>query len=316
MTEKIKIGISGCLTGMKVRFDGQGLRPQLINELFSEFFDYVTFCPEVEMGMSIPRETIRLEKQEEEVRLVAPKSNTDHTDGMKTFADNKVAALAELDISGYIVKRGSPSCGFERIKIYNKDKIPAMNGVGMFTEKLIERFPLLPIEDEGRLNDIRLREHWVERVYAYERLKAFLRLKPSRGDIVKFHTNSKMQLMAHHPVKYRQLGKDVAEQHKQVTDEFLVHYENSYMEIMKHQASVKKHADVLYHLMGFFKKDIDSSEKQELVEVIEKYRTGMIPLVTPLTLINHYIKKYPVQWVCDQTYLTPYPEELLLRSYM
>jgi uncharacterized protein YbgA (DUF1722 family)/uncharacterized protein YbbK (DUF523 family) len=313
---KIKIGISACLLGQEVRFDGGSLKPALINKKFAEYFSYVPFCPEVGIGMGVPRESIRLEKKQDKIVLIAPKSGTDYTDKMIDYSEKKVEALSQMNLCGVILKKDSPTCGMERVKVYDPNKIPDKAGVGIFARILMDRFPLIPVEEEGRLNDIRLREHFVERVFAIDRIKRFIITLPDPGKLMVFHARHKMQLMVHHPQKYRLLGSKVAAVREMDKEKFLHEYQESYMEIMQHMPTIKKHTDVLYHLLGFFKNKITPEDKQEFIELVEQYRLGQIPIIVPLTMINHYLKKYPVDWLASQTYLEPYPRELMLRSYL
>jgi uncharacterized protein YbgA (DUF1722 family)/uncharacterized protein YbbK (DUF523 family) len=313
---KIKIGISSCLIGKNVRFDGGSLKPELINKVFPKYFNYTSFCPEVEIGMSIPRETIRLQKENDRIHLVAPKSGNDYTDEMTSYSKNKVQSLSQSNICGFILKKDSPSCGMERVKIYDPNKVPTKTGVGIFAQELKACFPLLPIEEEGRLNDIRLQEHFVERVFTLDRLKKFLITLPGPGKLMSFHANHKMQLMVHHPEKYRQLGSKVAGVRKEDMENFLKEYQQKFLEIMQKKPTIKQHIDVLYHLLGFFKTHISAEEKKEFIDLVEQYRNGQIPIIVPLTMIKHYLKKYPIDWLGSQTYLDPYPPELKLRSYL
>ena len=316
MSQKLKIGISACLLGKKVRYDGGSFQPALINEVFPAYFDFVSFCPEVEIGMSIPRETIRLIKTEDSVRLIAPKSGIDHTASMESYAKEKVQAMENMGCSGFILKKDSPSCGMERVKIYEAHQRSRRNGVGLFARQLQETFPLIPVEDDGRLNDIRLREHWIERVFAVHRLNRFIEEQPNLGQLMEFHASSKMQLMVHHPQKYRLLGKKLASVEKHELPEFYPQYKTAFMDIMKTKPSIVKHVDVIYHLMGFFKKNISPGDKEELIQVIEQFRKGQVPLVVPLTLLNHHLKNFPTPWMVNQTYLNPFPGELMLRSHL
>lgn len=314
-TSKINIGISACLVGQKVRYNGDGLKPTLINEQFTKYFGYVPFCPEVDIGMTIPREAVRLEKKDGNIRLWASKSETDYTEKMLDYSHKKVQELARLNISGYILKKDSPTCGMERVKIYDHNGVPAKSGVGLFAKILKERFPLVPIEEEGRLNDMRLRERFVERVFAFRRLQDFLTDNPTLGKLMQFHTAHKMLLMAHHPQKYRALGHALANARKENLSVYLLEYSNAFMEIMSGHTSLKKQTDVLFHLFGFFKKEISSAEKEEFLELVKQYKNKMIPMIVPITMLRHYLKKYPVDWLKAQVYFDPYPEALLLRSY-
>jgi len=204
----------------------------------------------------------------------------------------------------------------ERVKVYDHNGVPDKSGTGLFAQVLLERFPLVPVEEEGRLNDIRLRERFVERVFAFRRLQDFLADTPTLGKLMQFHTAHKMLLMAHSPQKYRALGHDLANARKETLSDFLVEYAHAFMEIMSGQTSLKKQTDVLFHLYGFFKKEISTVEKQEFLGLVDQYKNKMIPMIVPITMLRHYLKKYPVDWLKAQVFFNPYPEELLLRSYL
>ena len=316
MSKRIKIGISACLMGQKVRYDGGSFQPKLIHSVLPDYMDFVPFCPEVEIGMSVPRETVRLVTTETGIKLKAPKSGTDYTNQMNAYSIEKTNALSKLEISGYILKKGSPTCGMERVRVYNSRGIPEKSGNGLFASQLKKAFPNIPIEEDGRLNDIHLREHWIERVFAYDRLRTFLSLKPAVGKLMEFHTQSKMQLMAHHPEKYRLLGRKIALLQKDDLHQFYASYLTSFMQIMSVKPTIAKHTDVIYHLVGFFKKKITASDKKEILNLIEQFRNQIVPIVVPLTLLKHFLQKYPVKWMQEQTYLNPYPTDLSLRSHI
>jgi len=314
--KKINIGISACLVGQKVRYNGDGLRPHLINDLFAGYFNYIPFCPEVGIGMDVPHETIRLEKKDNEIRLRSSSGENDYTDKMLDYSATKTEALSHLQISGFILKKDSPTCGLERVKIYGNGGVPDKSGVGMFASALRAKFPLFPMEEEGRLNDIRLRERFIEHVFAFRRLQDFLEDSPNLGKLMAFHTGHKMQLMAHNPEKYRRLGHAVANAKKEDLSSFLAEYSTTFLEIMATAVSHKKQTDVLYHMFGFFKKIISSSEKQEFMRLVEQYKKQMIPMIVPITMLRHYLQKYPQPWLQAQVFFDPYPEEMLLRSYL
>lgn len=313
---KINIGISACLVGHEVRYNGGSLKPPMINDHFAQYFNYVTFCPEVGIGMGVPRETIRLVSEKGNIRLKSSTGENDYTDAMQEYSKQKVDELSKLNIYGYILKKDSPTCGMERVKIYHNNNMPEKNGIGMFAQVLLDRFPMVPVEEEGRLKDIRLRESFVERVFAFKRLKDFIGDSPTVGKLMSFHTAHKMQLMAHNPEKFRKLGRKVALVKKDQLNNFLIEYATDFMDTLNTRASLKKQTDVLYHLLGYFKKEITSEEKQEFIKLVEQYKKQMIPFIVPLTMLRHYLKKYPDDWLQSQIYLDPYPEELMLRSYL
>lgn len=313
---KIRVGISSCLLGMKVRFDGGHKHDNYLTQTLGRYFEWVPVCPEVEIGMSIPRENIRLVGAINDPYLIGPKSGTDYTDRMKSYSRERVEELAALSLHAYILKKGSPSCGMERVRVYDKNNVPSRDGVGIFARFLMERFPLLPVEEEGRLNDPRLRENFIERVFAYQRLQELLqnRLKP--GDLVQFHTRHKLTLMSHSVAHYKEIGQLVATAGNSDFPALLEEYSRQFTTILAVKATTRKHTNVLHHIIGYFKKLLDAPDKQELLEVIEQYRNHYLPLVVPLTLINHHLRRHPIPWMQEQVYLNPYPAELMLRNFV
>ena len=317
-SERLRIGISACLLGQEVRFDGGHKHDRFLTDTMGEYFEWVPVCPEVELGLGIPRPTLRLERHGDEIRMVMPKTLQDHTDAMRKYAKQRVHALAEEDLSGYVLKSRSPSCGMERVKVYPKDGSGggAKTGVGLFAEALLDRFPILPIEEDGRLNDPRIRENWITRVFAYRRLQGLWKPRWTIGDLVKFHTAHKYLLLAHSEKDYRELGPLVAAAKKMPRDELRTAYENQFMAALKRIASPPKHTNVLQHILGFFKRDLDAASRAELLMHIQDYRQGRTPLVVPLTLIAHYVRILDVDYLQDQVYLQPHPRELALRNHV
>lgn len=311
----IRIGVSSCLLGEQVRFDGGHKRDNFLVKVFGAYVEWVPVCPEVEVGMGVPRETIRLERNGDLVQLVAPKSQTDHTKSMRKWARSRLKELAREDLSGYVLKSKSPSCGMERVPVY-ENGMPHKNGRGLFAEELIERFGNLPVEEEGRLNDPVLRENFIERVFAYHRLQATFngRLRPR--EIVAFHTAHKFLVMAHSPKHYRALGRLVAGVKTIPAKEFREHYEKGFMDAMRLHATVGKHSNVLEHILGYLSDFLERDARQELLEVIGDYRQRLVPLVVPLTLIRHYVRKHNVAYLAGQLYLEPHPKELMLRNHV
>lgn len=313
---KIKVGISSCLLGMKVRFDGGHKHDRYLTETLGRYFEWVAVCPEVDIGMSTPRENIRLVGAAADPRLIAPKSGTDFTGRMKAYAVQRVAALAREELHGYILKKDSPSCGMERVRVYDHNNVPQRSGIGIYARKLLETYPLLPVEEEGRLNDHRLRENFIERVFAHYRIRQFMNGSPRPGTLVAFHTAHKLTLMSHSVKHYRELGRLVAESGKGAFADKLPGYFALFMEALKLKATTRKHTNVLHHILGYFKKKIDSHDKQEILELIEQYRNGYLPLIVPVTLLKHHLNRHQVPWVTSQTYLNPYPAELMLRNFV
>ncbi len=313
---KIRVGISSCLLGEKVRFDGGHKHDSLITGVLGKYFEWAPVCPEVEIGLGIPRESIRLVEIEKELRLIAPRSGADLTDDMQRFCRRKIHELALENLHGYILKKDSPSCGMERVRIYDKKGMPRRDGRGLFAAALLDAFPLLPVEEEGRLNDVWLRENFIERVFASHRWSQLLAGKPRAADLVAFHTRHKMTLLSHSEPHYRKMGPLVARAGKVPLREVFEGYGILFMECLRVRATPRKHANVLHHLAGFLKPFLDSADRQELAEATERYRRQLVPLIVPLTLLNHHFRRHPQPWVLEQTYLNPYPAELMLRNHV
>jgi uncharacterized protein YbgA (DUF1722 family)/uncharacterized protein YbbK (DUF523 family) len=313
----LRLGVSSCLLGERVRFDGGHKLDRYLTGTLGQFFEWVPVCPEVEIGLPTPRESMRLVGDAEDPSLVAPKSGTDYTDRMKAWAQGRLDELATMNLSGFVAKKDSPSSGVFRVKVYNVHGMAQRNGTGIFPRELMNRFPLLPIEEEGRLNDMPLRENFLERVFAYYRWTRMLDEEPTPGGLVKFHTAHKLTLMAHSPKHYTEMGRLVADAGKRDWDELTAEYGAQLMEGLAVMGSRGKHVNVLQHLMGYLKKDLSSEDKQELLGLIEDYRQGLVPLIVPLTLLKHHLNRHPVpDWVDQQVYLHPYPKELMLRNHV
>ena len=314
--QPIRIGISTCLLGECVRYDGGHKHDPFITETLGRYFQWVPSCPEVAIGLGVPRPIIRLEADGEPIRLIMPKRELDLTETMQTYARRRARELEKEDLRGYLLKKNSPSCGMERVKVYQQRGAPRRDGVGWFARELMAHLPNLPIEEEGRLHDPRLRENWVERVFAYHRLRALFDNRFSIGRLVDFHARHKFLLLAHSPAIYRQLGRMVAESKSIPKAQLRADYESQFMAALKTIATTKKNVNVLQHILGFFKKDLDRPAREELIEKIEDYRQGYVPLVVPLTLVNHYVRLLDVPYLSDQVYLNPHPKELALRNHV
>ncbi|BHH85991.1 YbgA family protein [Desulforhopalus sp. 52FAK] len=311
---KIIIGVSSCLLGNKVRFDGGHKHDRYITGTLGTFFDFVPVCPEVECGLPIPREAMRLVGDPEDPLLLTSRTGVDHTKRMKDWTLSRVEQLADNDLCGFIFKSKSPSSGMERVKVYGKNNMPRPVGVGLFARAFMERFPLIPVEEEGRLHDMVLRENFIESVFVYRRWRA-LAEDFSLDKLVHFHTEHKMLLRSHSEKHYRELGRVVAKAGSLDLNELLTVYQETLMAAMRLKPTVKKHVNVLQHMMGYFKKQISSDEKQELLEVIESYRQHHVPLIVPITMMNHYVRKYNDVYLEKQYYLKPHPTELKLRNH-
>lgn len=310
-----RLGISSCLLGEEVRYNGGHKKDDFLLNTLGRFVKWVMVCPEVELGLGTPRESLRLAGSSSGTRLIAPKSGSDHTNAMRRWAKGRLNELDEEDLDGYVLKNGSPSCGLMRVKVYDKNKVPAKNGVGTYAEALVGHSPLLPVEEEGRLRDPTLRENFIERVFAYHRWKRLVVERRVMGKLVEFHTAHKLTLMAHSPKAQRELGRIVASPDKHRVAETFDMYGKAFIEALATRATRKKHTNTLQHLAGYLKRQLDSDDKEELQEAIEEYRTGLVPLIVPITLFRHHVRRCDVpEWVHQQTYLNPYPHELMLRN--
>ena len=311
--EKISIGISACLLGQEVRFDGGHKRDAYINGTLSEYFDFIPVCPEVAIGLGTPRKPIRLVGDPQRPRVVGIKNpDMDVTDPLEQYGRKMGRELSR--ISGYILKRGSPSCGMERVKVYGSKGMPNGQTAGAYARALMSMQPLLPIEEEGRLGDTVLRENFIQRVFVYRRWQALTGGGLTPGALVDFHTRHKLIVMAHSQAAYKRLGQLVARAGKGSINETAEAYIAELMPALKRRATRKRHANVLMHLTGYLKRALDGADKTELLETIEAYRVGQVPLVVPITLLNHHFRRNPQPYVEGQYYMQPHPKELMLRN--
>jgi uncharacterized protein YbgA (DUF1722 family)/uncharacterized protein YbbK (DUF523 family) len=321
----IRIGISACLLGEEVRFDGGHKRDRFLTDVLGPHVTWVPVCPEVEMGLGTPRETLRLvrtgpaEAAERLVRtrMLTTRTGIDHTAGMVSWAKRRLDALAGEDLSGYVLKKDSPSCGMERVKVYDeRGGAPVRNGRGLFAEALLARLPLLPVEEEGRLGDARLRENFIERVFAFRRLKDLFAGRWTVGALVAFHTAHKMTLLAHSTTGYQALGRLVARARDVPRAALRRDYEIGFMQTLAALATTRRHTNVLMHMAGHLKTRIDAGSRQELADCILQYRAGLVPLVVPITLLRHHVRAHDVAYLRGQVYLDPHPRELMLRNHV
>jgi len=320
MEEKIKLGISSCLLGNKVRYDGgHKLDPFLVNTL-GQFVDYVPVCPEVESGFPVPREAFRLVGDPEAPRLVTRQTGVDATPRMERWIERKLPQLERENLCGFIFKSQSPSSGMERVRVYNDKGMAEKNGVGLFARALMARLRLLPVEEEGRLQDIQLRENFIVRIFVYRRWQEMLAVHAASkggasGGLVEFQRRHKYLLMAHSPELARKLGALAAQAGRRPLPGLLPEYQALLMAALKQKATVRKNVNVLQHMLGYFKAQLDDFEKQEMLRVIEHYHQNLVPLIVPLTLLKHYIAKFHQPYLKDQYYLDPHPLELKLRNH-
>jgi uncharacterized protein YbgA (DUF1722 family)/uncharacterized protein YbbK (DUF523 family) len=311
-----RLGISACLLGQEVRYDGGHKRDAFLTETLGRFVEWVPVCPEVEAGLGIPREPIRLEGDAAAPRLIGTRTRVDHTAAMARYARARTEHIARLDLAGYVLKKDSPSCGMERVRVYPSAGAPRRGGTGLFARALMDHLPLLPLEEEGRLHDPGLRENFVERVFAYERWKRFLAARPSRGGLVAFHTAHKLLLLAHDPASYRRLGRLVAGAKTRPLRDVLHDYGDGMMDALRRAATPARHVNVLEHMLGWVSDDLAPDERREIVDVIADYRRGLVPLVVPLTLLKHHVRRLGVAYLAGQVYLDPHPKELMLRNHV
>lgn len=315
MTSAIKIGVSTCLLGEKVRFDGGHKHNRYITQTLGQFFDFVPVCPETECGLGIPREAMRLVGDVNKPRLLTNKTGIDHTDKMMAWTKNRLDQLQQEDLCGFIFKKGSPSSGLFRVKVYNQKGHPVNTGRGLFAAAFTARFPRIPVEEEGRLHDPMLRENFIERVFALKRWRETLDRRRTMGNLVAFHTREKLLLMSHSQKHYREMGRLVATGKQIKTRNLYDRYETLLNEALSLKGTISKHTNVLMHILGYFKKQLSADEKQEVLELITSYRSGHLPLIVPVTLMNHFVRKYSQPYLSDQTYLHPHPLDLQLRNH-
>jgi uncharacterized protein YbgA (DUF1722 family)/uncharacterized protein YbbK (DUF523 family) len=314
--QPIKVGVSSCLLGNQVRYDGGHKLDRFITDTLGRFVSYVPVCPEVECGFTVPREAMRLIGDPRAPRLVTVRGGQDHTDRMLAWARQRLLELEKEGLCGFIFKSDSPSSGMERVKVYDPQGMPHRTGAGVFASAFMERFPLIPVEDDGRLHDLKLRENFIAAIFTLRRWRDFLAPGMNLGALVAFHTHHKLLILSHSPNHYRTMGKLVAQAHNLPMSDLASQYETLLVAALRLKATSRKHVNVLQHLMGYFKKQLSPDEKRELLEVIDRYGREQIPLIVPITLINHYVRKYQQSYLKGQYYLNPHPVELQLRNHV
>ena len=315
--EKIPLGISTCLLGYNVRYNGGHKKDRFILQTLGDYFDYVPVCPEVECGMPIPRESMRLEGEPDDYRLITHKTKEDKTGQMMRWGRKRLRELEEKDLCGYIFKSKSPSSGLFRVKIYAPEGHHVWNtGTGIWAGMFRDHFPLLPLEEDGRLHDPALRENFIERVFVFKRWRDFAKKKTGYGELVDFHTRHKLLIMSHDVEAYRRMGKLVAEGRNRNFDELLDEYLGMLLSAMTKLGTIRKHINVLQHILGYFKKQLSSDEKQEFLQILDQYRQGHFPLIVPVTMLNHFVRKYGNEYLEKQWYLNPHPTEMKLRTHV
>ena len=316
MEERLKLGISSCLLGEEVRWNGGHKLDRYLTDTLGQFVDFVPVCPEVEAGFGVPRESLRLVGDPEAPRLVTFKTKEDKTEPMLKWAGKRVKELEKEDLCGFIFKSDSPSSGMIRVKVYSEKGMPEKKGVGMFAREFMSHFPRIPVEDDGRLHNPEIRENFIERIFTLRRWRQTLAKKATMGGLVEFHTRNKLLILSHSPKHAGLMGKLVAEGKSLPITDLFSRYEKILMEALALKTTLKKNMNVLQHMMGYFKKQLTSDEKQELLEVYDQYYQGLVPLLVPLTLMNHYVRKYDQPYLKEQTFLNPHPVELKLRTHV
>jgi uncharacterized protein YbgA (DUF1722 family)/uncharacterized protein YbbK (DUF523 family) len=311
----IKLGISSCLLGHKVRYDGGHKCDRFLKNTLGQYVEYVPVCPEAEAGLGTPREALRLVGDPEHPRLLTNQSKQDFTDLMVQWSKKRVEELENENLCGFIFKSKSPSCGIKQVKVYNAKGIPVKKGGGIFTRGFMNHFLLIPAEEDGRLHDPQIRENLIERIFATKRWRDALKRKRGIGRLMDFHTRNKMLIFSHSERHCLAMDKLLGTWKGHPIRELYSMYEQFFMEALRLKATIKKHANVLLHMMGYFKRQLSMNEKQELIDLVEQFREGYLPLIVPITLMNHYVRKYDQVYLNMQTYLNPHPIELKLRNH-
>jgi uncharacterized protein YbgA (DUF1722 family)/uncharacterized protein YbbK (DUF523 family) len=316
MAPPIRLGISRCLLGDEVRFDGGHKHDHFLTDVLGRYVEWVPVCPEVEAGLGTPREAMRLVGNPHHPRLMTIKSKHDHTQAMEAMIDARLDSLHTQDLSGFVFKRGSPSCGMERVRVYTVQGMPSHSGVGIFSKSFMEQFPLIPVEEEGRLSDPLLRENFIERVFCYRRFQDLVLNGVTGQTLIRFHTIHKYLLLSHSQQHYEVMGRLIGQAERYRLEELTLKYGENFMAALTMKATVRKHVNVLHHILGYFKSRLTAREKAELLGVINDYHQGLTPLIVPLTLMKHYVERFDIGYVRDQVYLNPHPKELMLRNHV
>lgn len=310
----IPVGISTCLLGKEVRHDGGHKHSRYCTQVLSQYFDFHSLCPELEAGLGVPRPAIHLREHPDGMRLIETKGSADHTEAMNEFINRAMPSLVHL--RGYVLMAKSPSCGMERIRVHNPNgQVIRRDGQGMFAEALMRAYPLMPVEEEGRLNDDTLRENFIERVFAYDDwMQNVAGENLCAKALIEFHTRHKFQLLAHSERIYRQLGPMLADLKSEALETIAARYIQGVMEAMTQKVSRGSHINVMQHLMGYLKEAMEGEDRKVLVEQIEAYGRGEVPLIVPMTLLRMAQRREPADYLRLQQYLNPYPDELGLRN--
>jgi uncharacterized protein YbgA (DUF1722 family)/uncharacterized protein YbbK (DUF523 family) len=294
-----------------VRFDGGHARSPFVTDALGPSVEWVPVCPEMEAGLGTPRETIRLVTIDGTRRAVTTRSGQDVTPALQAAVDARVEALAGANLSGFVLKKDSPSCGVERVRVYTPAGARTRDGRGLFADALMRRLPLLPVEEEGRLGDPLLRDQFLNRVFGYQRLRAFFDGAWTISTLVGFHTAQKLTLLAHRPEGYRTLGRMVAGAATMPRADLTTTYQREYMAILAVPPTTGRHVNVLQHAAGYCSPHLDADDRRELHAAIADFATGIVPLVVPRTLCHHHARRQGHRWLLDQSYFEPYPKTLM-----
>jgi uncharacterized protein YbgA (DUF1722 family)/uncharacterized protein YbbK (DUF523 family) len=314
--EPVRVGVSSCLLGAEVRWDGGHKRERFLTDVLAPFVEWVPVCPEAELGMGVPREPVHLARDGAALRMLGNRSGEDWTERMRAFAARRAREIEARELCGYVLKKDSPSCGMERVRVKPDAGPVKRDGRGLFAEALLERMPALPVEEEGRLNDAQLRENWIERVFAYRRLRSLFAARWTLGQLVAFHAAHKLQLLAHSTESYRSLGRVVAHAKQTPRAALRERYEREFMAALAVRATRGRHVNVLEHGVGYLRERVAPSVRASLAAQIADYRAGLVPLVVPVAMLRHYVEQLGIDYLAQQTYLDPHPKELMLRNHV
>ncbi|MEW5948885.1 MAG: DUF523 and DUF1722 domain-containing protein [Thermodesulfobacteriota bacterium] len=316
MEKTIRLGISACLLGSKVRFDGGHKLDRFITDTLGQYVEYMPVCPEAECGLGIPREPMRLTGEPDSPRLVTVRTAQEHTKRMARWVRKRMVELAKEGLSGFIFKTRSPSCGVRGIKVFNEEEGCAKNGMGIFARAFMDHFPLCPVEDEDRLHDPAIRENFIERIFVCKRWCEMGAQKMSRDNLADFHNRHELLILAHSPKRSGMMKKLVAEAQKNPVKELYAQYQDLLIEALRLKVTPNKNISILQHIVGCLKKQLSPDERKELLEAVDSYRQGRVPLIVPITLLNHYVRRCDLPYLKEQYYLSPHPIELQLRNHV
>ncbi len=314
--DRIRVGVSTCLLGQKVRFDAGHKHDHYLTDELGRWLELVPVCPEAEVGMGIPRESVHLTGEAGALRMIGSRSGEDWTERLHRWSRARVKELDGEDLSGFVFKKDSPSCGVWRVKVRNPGAMAERTGRGLFADAFALANPLVPLEEEGRLHDAKLRENFIERVFAHHRVTRLFLGKWTRGDAVAFHSREKYLLMAHSPPYYRELGRLVAAIKDHSPAAFRDLYLTGFMTALAVHATPSRHGNALLHIVGYLRGHVSDEERRRVTAVIADHRAGLVPLVVPMTLVKHYVELHDIAYIRDQTYLNPHPRELMLRNHV